>query len=549
MALEVVRRREKTRMLLIDRTYEGTLSQVFSDEPVPPCPDDPSQRLQKAGICIMECKIVAPDGSAIQDVIVLECAKQFATATFKARGDALEREMVRKDILDLCAKIAEKKLQVAGATSQTSNKIIEPLAQPPAATETSSAGPTEPEAAPSPQSAHSASAQALPVPPDLSESKNEPQSGESTASAAPASPAQPPSALPAISPTTVRKPATWQDNKVTAPWCPETIQPILGFEVAYEDNYQRDSAASPGWHIVAATHRGRMHAHHGTHREDAFDFYTDKEFTIVCVSDGAGAYQYSRIGSESTSRKVVSALAAALDSRRAELQKLSPADFNIQIQNVIRETVQGACTFLHDLAAKTDTKPKDFRCTLVLGILWLAGETPLLVFSQVGDGFMAGQKKDGEAQRYGKSDSGALSGEVNCFIPDADAVHNAQNVVVIGAANADAFIFCSDGIEDPFYPTEKKSQAIFQQLREGVSEPISGFEKQKPHGPVIGSPDAKARLASWLDFEKKGENDDRTILILHRSPSQLAAPAEAAEVKATAQSPADDAPPAAAKPE
>ena len=119
-------------MLLIDRTYEGTLSQVFSDEPVPPCPDDPSQRLREAGIWIMECKIVAPDGSAIQDVIVLECAKQFATATFKARGDALEREMVRKDILDLCAKIAEKKLQVAGATSQTSNKIIEPLAQLPA---------------------------------------------------------------------------------------------------------------------------------------------------------------------------------------------------------------------------------------------------------------------------------------------------------------------------------------------------------------------------------------------------------------------------------
>jgi hypothetical protein len=31
--------------------------------------------------------------------------------------------------------------------------------------------------------------------------------------------------------------------------------------------------------------------------------------------------------------------------------------------------------------------------------------------------------------------------------------------------------------------------------------------------------EASKRLEEWLSFEKKGENDDRTILVLHRNPS------------------------------
>jgi hypothetical protein len=156
---------------------------------------------------------------------------------------------------------------------------------------------------------------------------------------------------------------------------------------------------------------------------------------------------------------------------------------------------------------------------------------------------MAAQGRDGAAKRYGESDSGEFSGEVNCFIPDADAVRNAQKVVAIGAANADAFIFCSDGIEDPFYPTAKNSQRIFEQLRQGVNEPLTGFEKQEPHEPVLGAPQAREKLAAWLGFEKKGENDDRTILILHRLPSEITtAPAIGAGNIASAQPAADSTP-------
>ena len=344
-------------------------------------------------------------------------------------------------------------------------------------------------------------------------------------------------------PPPVLKAATWQEKDEEGPWCPDPIHPYLGFEFRYERNPHEAKSASPGWHIVAATRRGRMHAHQGTHREDAYHFHIDDDFTIVCVSDGAGSYQYSRIGSESTCRKVVAEVARTLESLCGKL-KASPEIVEEQMKRTIEEAVAGACGFLHHLARESGSKPKDFRCTLVLGVLWQGSGSPKLFFSQVGDGFMASLAKDGKAQRHGKSDSGDFSGEVNCFVPDEGAVENAKVIEVIDASNEDAFIFCSDGIEDPFYPTEKKSEVIFQQLRDGVADgaKLEGFTAQKPHGPVIGSTEAGERLATWLSFEKKGENDDRTMVVLHRSAAMLD---RSPKVSATIMAPVHPAPGAA----
>ena len=334
------------------------------------------------------------------------------------------------------------------------------------------------------------------------------------------------------------KAATWQTKEPDGPWAPEPVAPHLGFSVEYKHSYHEEAKASPGWRIVAATRRGRMHAHEGTHREDAFHSTVKERFTIVCVCDGAGAYEYSRIGSEITSRETVALLAETLSSQQAALGKLDPAGLGAEMQKAIGAAVQQTCARIRLLAEKSSALPKDFRCTLLLGVLWLGSETPFLFFSQVGDGFMASQSKEGNALRHGKSDSGEFSGEVNCFIPDPEALQHAQHLAQIDATNVDAFIFCSDGIEDPFYPIEKKAATIFAQLREGVTESLADF-KQTPSGPVIGAADGGEQLERWLEFEKKGENDDRTILILHRAPSLIAprapAPGSGALARAGAQ--------------
>ncbi len=327
--------------------------------------------------------------------------------------------------------------------------------------------------------------------------------------------------LPEKAPESAVIAATFKDNPVTEPWCPVALQPHLGFQMDYEDHRQLGALMSPDWNLIAATRRGRLHAHYGTHREDAFGYYADPSFSIVCVSDGAGSSKYSRIGSEKTCRTVVAYLTEFLQKNRSELQSLSSTEVRERLAAAVGESVGATCRALEDLAAKTEGSPKDYRCTLLLGILLLWGETPQLAFSQVGDGFMAAQLVDGSVQRHGEADSGAFAGEVKCFIPDAEAVHNAKQVIWLDVATTDAFIFCSDGIEDPFFPLTRKAKDIFHQLRAGVTAALPDFQKQIPHGPILGSPDAADRLGTWLQFEKKGENDDRTVVVLHRLPSTL----------------------------
>ena len=327
--------------------------------------------------------------------------------------------------------------------------------------------------------------------------------------------------LPERAPASTLVAATFKDNPAVEPWCPVALRPHLGFEMDYEDHRQVDALMSSGWNLIAATRRGRLHAHYGTHREDAFGYYADPSFSIVCVSDGAGSSKLSRIGSEKTCRMVIFYLTEFLQKNRSELQALSNAEVHERLAAAVGEAVGATCRALEELAAKTESLPKDYRCTLLLGLLLQWGETPQLAFSQVGDGFMAAQLADGSVQRHGQADSGDFAGEVKCFIPDAEAARNAKQIIWLDVTTADAFIFCSDGIEDPFFPLARKAKDIFRQFRDGVTEALPDFQKQVPHGSILGSPDAAARLATWLQFEKKGENDDRTVLVLHRLPSTL----------------------------
>jgi hypothetical protein len=145
-----------------------------------------------------------------------------------------------------------------------------------------------------------------------------------------------------------------------------------------------------------------------------------------------------------------------------------------------------------------------------------------IAFCQVGDGFIAAVNDQGIATRYAASDSGAFSGEVGCFIPDDSAPSKAADSVgVIEASDLESLILCSDGVEDPFYPVGKKAARIFRQLYQGVRAPLEDFVFQPVHGPIIGAAKAKEHLGKWLSFVKKGENDDRTILVLHRNPSSF----------------------------
>jgi len=277
----------------------------------------------------------------------------------------------------------------------------------------------------------------------------------------------------------------------------------------------------PGWRAAGASRRGRMHANGGTHREDSLAFDAHDRATVLCVSDGAGSCQHSRIGSHVAADRVVEfllAATAAVDPAiAADAGKLK--DF---LAAQVTAAAVAATDALVELAKKSGAQPKDFRCTLLTALHYRGAQHELLLTNQIGDGAICLLRKDQCTARLGASDSGTHSGEVSCFVPDDCAREKAKRVdVTSDVAAVECILLCSDGIEDPFYPLEKQAGAIFRQFYMGVTAPLPDFKAQPPQPAPLLQESAAWGLAQWLEFEKRGENDDRTVAVLHRLPPQI----------------------------
>lgn len=321
--------------------------------------------------------------------------------------------------------------------------------------------------------------------------------------------------------------ATWQDLPAKEAWCPAAMRPLLPWisQFNYEDNREESIATLPGWRLLAATRRGKLHANYAAHREDAYATMEGKDFLVLVVSDGAGSCQYSRIGSEFAVREVAQMIHSGLTAefKKQELQVPATLPTSTVVEPIMEQAVRETIRRLTNFAALSGYKPQDFRCTLLVLVFLKWQDGGSFILGQVGDGFFAFLSPEGLAARLGKSDSGEYSGQVKTFVPEEDALEKFhESLIRIQANDVAALVLCSDGIEDPFYPIEKNATIIFRQLSTGVAISLEGFSRQETHGAIIGGGDlAEKALGQWLAFEKRGENDDRTILILHRDPFVL----------------------------
>jgi hypothetical protein len=312
--------------------------------------------------------------------------------------------------------------------------------------------------------------------------------------------------------------ATWQERPAEGPWCPAELVEQLGADLAwvagleYRDADARTDDAHSSWRAIAATRRGRVHAHAGAHREDAYAVATAGDVLVAVASDGAGSSRYSRVGAEVTCREVSRAAAAVLGGDAARTPEALGA--------ALGAGVAAACAALRTLATRAGVPAREFRCTALAIALHDGGGAGTLAAVQVGDGVIVARTADGGAQVVGRGDSGEFSGEVSCFVPDACADARGAEIHVLPLTGVTDVVVATDGVEDPFYPLARTGPALFAQLRDGVDAALDGFQRQLSHGPVLGAdvagPDAAARLLDWLAFEKRGENDDRTLVALTR---------------------------------
>jgi serine/threonine protein phosphatase PrpC len=319
------------------------------------------------------------------------------------------------------------------------------------------------------------------------------------------------------------KPASWKTEPVLESWCPpETAKVFPELDRCdYEDHIYVERIVSKDWRVIGGSRRGRKQAFDNRFREDAMAFGHTDSVTVLVVADGAGSSKYSRIGSHVAVHETVAAFIRLL--KAADTEKLKSADSRAKLlREFITTAVKAGRSKVVDIAEKSKLSPKEFRATLLTVVHYHGEGGELLLSNQVGDGAISLLLKDKTVKKFGDSDSGEFSGEVSCFLTDSEAIKKAEMVNEFAELDQlEALFLCSDGIEDAFYPIEKKSLDIYRQWYAGVKEPLEHFKSQASQPPVFDQEAAGWALAQWLEFEKRGENDDRTVLLMHRRPPSV----------------------------
>ncbi len=303
-----------------------------------------------------------------------------------------------------------------------------------------------------------------------------------------------------------------------APWCPDewrahldAIAPGLfasGTAAAIDEATGVGLRAGP-WSLVLASRRGRLHAHRGDHREDAGHLVHFAEGWCAAVADGAGSATYSRIGSAIATFSVTHALRDTLQHGAAPAEALEPA---------LRQAARAANDAQREFAARAGLALRDLRTTLLVAAL----HRGRLGVMQVGDGAMAVIHTDATVSHPHAAATGDYSGEVAHFLPDDGALDVLlSSITTMTATNVAAVLLATDGVEDPWYPFTRWARPLVVSLAHGTPGPGDGDAvlpaSLVPSHPasVLAAADPVHALAEWLAFEKRGENDDRTLCLAY----------------------------------
>ncbi len=306
--------------------------------------------------------------------------------------------------------------------------------------------------------------------------------------------------------------AVWEAKPPEGPWCPEEwlehlrdlapgLQPPEARLAPFEAT--GGSASSADWRLLCATARGRLHAHRGEHREDAVAALTFRDGWCGAVADGAGSAKWSRLGAAIATHVITHALREALQHGAAPVAALADA---------ARGAATSASTAMVQFAERCGVPLRELRTTLLVAVVHGTRAATL----QVGDGGVVLLLRDGASVLPHAGDAGEFSGEVTHFLPDDGALDRLLlSYAEHDVDNLRAILTMSDGIEDPWYPLGRHADTLFAQLRDGVNDAnanVAGIT-HRMRGPVLAAPDPVHAAVDWLTFEKRGENDDRTLLL------------------------------------
>lgn len=250
-----------------------------------------------------------------------------------------------------------------------------------------------------------------------------------------------------------------------------------------------------GWHMVGASRRGRLHAHEGTFREDAFCIEHTSGWYVIAVADGAGSHSLSRVGSEE-------AVLASVAEMKARLETVGDHGSESAVRHALEEALRISWRALQTKAEELKKEFRDLGTTLLL--LAYHPDNPWVGVAQIGDGLLAAQLEDCTIQLLGRPESGEYSGQT-LFLTNHKEGELAARVDISELKNAvRLFLVMTDGVADDFYPPQERLPGLIKALPE-----------------VLANESRAASLLELINYERPGSFDDRTLVILCRQGGLL----------------------------
>lgn len=245
--------------------------------------------------------------------------------------------------------------------------------------------------------------------------------------------------------------------------------------------------------MIAASRRGRSHAHKALPRDDDMRIFHDKAmgWHILTVADGAGSAPLSRVGSRTAVETVVNDLPGLLADHDP-----SDGDPDKALSATLGTVMGNAADALETLAAETDAPLKNFSTTLLIAI---AKQTPggwFIGSVSVGDGLIGLIAEDTDPLMIAR-DSGEFAGQTQFLHHDALASLETR-IQHTTVPHFSALIAMTDGVSDPMFDSD--NAALTPAAWDAFYDQIKDFDE--------------TALLDWLNFKIKGEHDDRTIAIL-----------------------------------
>lgn len=273
--------------------------------------------------------------------------------------------------------------------------------------------------------------------------------------------------------------------------------------------------------IVAASQRGRSHAHEAKPRDDDFSIFYDEEsrWHILAVADGAGSATFSREGARIACETVKEFCLHALKSKDNRLEATMTSWAKEKSSTELKKkahteayNILGNAAFSAFQAIDRETKDKGrsiklYATTLLLSICKKTSYGWIIASFWVGDGGIGLYDKEKKyLHLMGIPDGGEYAGQTR-FLTNHEIFVDAINRIRVDTVeDFTALILMSDGITDPKFETDANLQNIdnWNKLWDDINAEVNlNFDSN-----------TKYQLLRWMDFWSIGNHDDRTLAMI-----------------------------------